>query len=173
MNSDTSISDLVITAVLSGGVVSAVVGLLFKGFVTRVESEVKSRRSWKEESVADLLGPLNMQFDRTRRAFTRWEKKNLYLEAKVVKVGNETIRDILLCKGHLIPPDLLDHAGKLVEHYDVWLEKFEKQRNSESPDLESPFVFVGPEGFLFPRESEKKFKEKFQQYWDELYKNAK
>ena len=170
MDSNTSVFDLVITAVISGGVVSAVVGVMFKSFVTRVEEEVKSRRTWKEESVADLLGPLIMKFDRTKRAFTRWGKKNLYLEAKVVKVGNETIRDILLSKGHLIPPELLDHAGRLVEHYDVWLEKFEKQRNTESPDLESPFVFVGPEGFPFPRESEKRFKDKFRQYWDELYK---
>ena len=95
MDSNTSVFDLVITAVISGGVVSAVVGVMFKSFVTRVEAEVKSRRTWKEESVADLLGPLIMQFDRTKRAFTRWGKKNLYLEAKVVKVGNETIRDIL------------------------------------------------------------------------------
>lgn len=172
MNIETSIGDLIASAVISAGVVSAVLGLIFKGFVTRVEAEVKSRRSWKEESVSDLLGPINMQFDRTQRAFKRWHTQNLYLEAKVVKVGNETIRDLLLSKGHLIPPELLEDAGKLVEHYDVWLEKFEEQRSTENPNLEASFVFVGPEGFPFPTESEEKFKNKFSEYWNELYKNS-
>jgi len=155
-----SISELVTTAVISAGVVSAVIGLIFKGFVTRVEAEVKSRRTWKEESVAELLAPINMQFDRTKRAFKRWGSQNLFLEAKVVKVGNEIIRDLLLNKGHLIPPELLEDAGKLIEHYDVWLEKFEKQRASENPDLETTFVFVGPDGFPFPYKSEKNFRNK-------------
>jgi len=172
MADSASIGQLVASAVISAGVVSAVIGLLFKGFVTRIEAEVKSRRTWKEESVAELLGPLNMQFDRTERAFRRWNTQNLFLEAKVVRVGNEKIRDLLLNKGHLIPPELLEDAGKLIEHYDVWLEKFEKQRSSENPDLETKFVFVGPDGFPFPRESEKKFRSKFKEYWRVLYENA-
>jgi len=172
MDNGNSLLELITTAIISGGVVSAVVGILFKGFVTRIEAEVKSHRSWKEESVSELLGPINMQFDRTKRAFDRWSKKNLFLEAKVVKVGNEKIRDLLLEKGHLIPPELLEDAGKLVEHYDVWLEKFEKQRQSESPDLDTSFVFVGPDGYPFPGKSEAKFKDKFSEYWSDLYKNA-
>lgn len=172
MDENTTLIDILTTAVISAGVVSAVVGIIFKGFVTRIEAEVKSRRTWKEESVSELLGPLNMQFDRTKRAFDRWGKKNLYLEAKVVKVGNETIRNLLLEKGHLIPPELLEDAGKLIEHYDVWLEKFEEQRVSESPDVDTAFVFVGPEGFPFPRQSSTNFQSKFTEYWSELYENA-
>jgi len=172
MSDSASIGQLVASAVISASVVSAVIGLIFKGFVTRVEAEVKPRRTWKEESVGKLLGPLNMQFDRTKRAFACWNTRNLYLEAKVVRVGNETIRDLLLNKGHLIPPELLEAAGKLIEHYDVWLGKFENQRSSENPDLDTKFVFVGPDGFPFPIESEEKFRSKFSAYWKELYKDA-
>ena len=172
MDSGNTIFELVAAAVISAGVVSTVIGILFKGFVTRIETEIKSHRIWKEKSVAELLGPVNMQLDRTKRAFERWSKKNLYLEAKVVRAGNEIIRNLLLEKGHLIPPELLEDAGKLVEHYDVWLEKFEKQRQSESPDLDTAFVFVGPDGYPFPIESEKKFKDKFSEYWNDLYKDA-
>ena len=89
-----------------------------------------------------------------------------------MKTGNETIRDLLLTKGHLIPPELLEDAGKLVEHYDVWLEKFEKQRSSENPDPEAKFVFAGPDGFPFPSESEKRFQDKFRAYWGDLYAKA-
>ena len=43
-----------------------------------------------------------MQLERTKRAFARWNGKNLYLEAKIVREGNVTIRDLILTKGHLI-----------------------------------------------------------------------
>ena len=80
---------------------------------------------------------------------------------EVIREGNLAIRDLLLTKGYLIPPELLNDAGMLVEHYDRWLEEFEKKRSSEEPDLDSAFVFVGPQGFRFPSESEAKFKDKF------------
>lgn len=69
MDNGTSILELISAAVISGGVVSAVVGTLFKGFVTKVEAEVKSHRTWKEESVAELLGPLYLQIDRIQRIY--------------------------------------------------------------------------------------------------------
>ena len=172
MNEQSSILNMILSAVISGGVASGLIALLFKGRVARIEAVVKSQRTWKEECVSRLLGPLYMQFDRTKRAFDRWNSKNLFLEATVVRRGNETIRDLLLENGHLIPPDLLNDAGKLVEHYDVWLEKFEKQRSAENPDLETPFVFVGPDGYPFPRDSERSFREKFHDYWGDLYSGA-
>jgi len=172
MEDSTSIVHVIISAVISAGVVSTVIGLIFKRYITKIEAEVRSRRTWKEESVAELLGPLNMQFDRTARAFKRWNEQNLFLEAKVIKVGNETIRELLLNKGHLIPPELLEDAGALIEHYDVWIERYEKERLSENPDLETKFVFAGPEGFPFPTESEKNFRKKFKEFWQDLYENA-
>ena len=44
---------------------------------------------------------------------------------------------------------------------------------SEKPDLKTPFVFVGPEGFPFPRESEANFKSMYQKMWNELYGGRK
>ncbi len=168
-----SFSQLLVTAILSSAVISTIIGVMFQGYKTRAEVRARSQYSWKEQSVTDLLAPLNMQFDRTEKAFKRWKEKNLYLEMKVVKVGNETIRDLLLLKGHLIPPVLREDAGRLIEHYDVWLEKFEKQRLSENPDLNAPFVFVGPDGYAFPSDAEKNFREVFRKYWDDLYGNSK
>jgi len=172
MHGNGSVLELIAAAVISGGVVSVAIGILFKGFVTRIESEVRSRRGWKEASVADLLGPLVMQFDRTRRAYGRWDAKNLFLEAQIVKVGNQRIRDLLLEKGHLIPPDLLQDAGRLVEHYDVWLEAFDRHRLAAAPGPEAAFVFAGPEGHPFPSDSEQRFKARFAEYWNDLYANA-
>src|SRR5438552_17165381 len=66
----------------------------------------RSSRQWKEQALSDLLAPLAMQLARTERAFNRWDGRNLFLEGKIIAEGNRTIRDLLLSKGHLIPPDL-------------------------------------------------------------------
>jgi hypothetical protein len=164
-----SFVQLVVAALISGAVASSIIGVIFRRYVTRVEQEVRSQRAWKERSLTELLGPVNMQLERTERAFHRWTKKNLYLEAKVVGEGNRIVRDLLLQKGHLIPPDLLGEAAKLVEHYDVWLEKYETQRLAEKPHLEAPFTFVGPQGYPFPKGSANSFQQRFQELWKELY----
>ena len=168
-NKPQSIKELFWAMLISSTLASAVVGIVFTRYVTSTQEEVKSQRAWKEKSVAELLGPMNIQLNRTKRALDRWNNQNLYIETKVMKTGNETIRDLLLTKGHLIPPDLLDDADKLIEHYDVWLEVFERQRGGKEPDLKARFTFAAPEGFPFPKESERRFKEKYQQYMNELY----
>jgi hypothetical protein len=164
-----SLGQLVLAALISGAVASSIVGVIFTGHVTKVEEEIRSRITWKEQSVAELLGPMNIQFARTKRAFDRWNDENRYLEAKIIKVGNETILNLLLEKGHLIPPELLNDAGDLIEHYDFWLELFEKERGGTDPSLESKFVFAAPEGFGFPKHAEEQFKKKYDEYWKDLY----
>jgi len=171
---------MILAGVLSGSVISSIIGFFLYKRTARMAEDIKSEyarqmavfqssRAWREKSVSELLGPLYMQFDRTERAFKRWQGQNLYLEAKIIREGNLTIRDLLLSKSHLIPPDLLIDAGRLVEHYDRWLEEFEKIRNAENPELNTPFVFVGPQGFPFPTESEARFKDVFKKMWQELY----
>ena len=142
----------------------------------RIEEEVRhqfsvarSNRAWKEQAVAKLLGPVFIQLDRTARAFKRWKDRNLFLESEVIRKGNLAIRDLLLSNPHLIPPELLEDASVLIEHYDRWLEEYEKKRGTDRPDLESPFVFVGPAGYPFPLSAEQHFREKFREYWKELY----
>ena len=110
-----------------------------------------------------------MQLDRTKRAFDRYKKKNEYIETKVMKIGNETVRDLLLENGQLIPPELLVGAGKLIEHYDVWLEVYENERVKKKPEVGSIFVFAGPQGYPFPSEAERDFRKVFDEYWLELY----
>ena len=49
----------------------------------------------------------------------------------------------------------MEHAASLIEHYDRWLEEFDSKRASESPSDADTFVFVGPQGFPFPRDAER------------------
>ena len=175
-----TIFETLLAAILSASVISAVLGIIFHRRGKAIEAEIKSqverglavfhsKREWKERAISELLGPVHMQLDRTERAFKRWKSKNLYLESKIIREGNMAIRDLLLAKGHLIPPELLEDAGLLIEHYDRWLEEFEKQRTAENPDNDTLFVFVGPQGYPFPRQSSKRFQEVFKNLWQELY----
>jgi hypothetical protein len=45
----------------------------------------------------------------------------------------------------------------------------DQRRQAEKPDLETPFIFVGPVGYGFPRYAEEKFSVAFRHYWKELY----
>lgn len=175
--------DALLAALFSGSFLSATLGFLFyrrtKAIEARVSEEMQqglavfqSRRSWREQSLAGLLGPMFMQLDRTERAFARWKTKNLYIESKIIREGNLAIRDLLLQKGHLIPPHLLPDASALVEHYDRWLEEFERRRVEQNPEGDADFVFVGPQGYPFPRMSAKRFEAAYREAWEELYASA-
>ena len=165
---------------LGSSVATAIAGALFLRWNKTVESEIKTHfdqqfnifqsvRGWKQQSLSELLGPLVMHFERTKAAFDRWNGKNLFLEAQIVRQGNQTIRDTLLGKGHLISPHLIPHATRLIVHYDVWMEAFDRIRGQTSPAADAPFVFVGPAGYPFPRDAEEAFKAEFARLQSELY----
>ena len=172
--------EVTLGGLLGSSIATAILGAFFLRRNKTVESEIKahfdeslrvfeSKRSWKEQALFELLGPMQMQFERTKHAFDRWDRKNLHLEAMVVRVGNMTIRDLLLSKGHLIPPHLMADAGKLIEHYDAWLEAFEAIRGDPSKQNDVAFVFVGPSGYPFPSNAEANFKAEFRKLQSELY----
>lgn len=104
----------------------------------------------------------------TGSAFKRWNSKNSFLEVEVIVKSNQRIGDILLEKGYSIPSELFPDALKFIEHYDRWLEEFNKIRVQGVDDTKC-FVFTRPEGYPFPKESEDNFKKYFKKYWEELY----
>lgn len=172
--------EVTLGGLLGSGLASTVAASLMLRRSRLIESEIKrqfderlkvfeSTRVWKEKCLTQLLGPAVMQLERTKRAFDRWDGKNLYLEARIVRDGNIAVRDLLLSNGHLIPPGLMEDSARLVEHYDRWLEEFETKRAKESPANEDAFVFVGPQGFPFPSGSETRLREAFRKLQQELY----
>ena len=181
---DTGLTELILAAVISGGVVSVVLTFvlrfLFERRLTTVSEAIKSEfeqqalvyrsnREWRERSVGELLGPVYMQLDRSHRAFKRWETRNDFLEGNVVKDANTQIRDLLLAKGNLLPAHLVEHAGDLIEHYDRWLEEYALKREGPEADVDTSPVYVGPKGYPFPDDADIAFKETFHRMRRELY----
>ena len=157
-----------VVSFLVGTVGAGIAGEIIKRRFTTILEVWRSQRGWKERAVTELLGPVYMQLDRTKRAFDRWDGKNLFLEGEVVRKGNLAIRDLLLEKPHLIPPELRNDASALMQHYDVWLEEFDRVRKSDAPNQPS-FVFAGPSGYPFPTSADANFRATFRDYWDSLY----
>ena len=128
-----------ISAVLSGSIAAALIGVIFHRRTRSIEQQLRiqaeaqidvsrSTREWQERALSEVLGPAAMHLARTRRAFDRWKDKQLFLEMEIIGKSNGFIRDILLQNGHPLPTDLVGHASALVEHYDAWLEEFDKKR---------------------------------------------
>ena len=177
---DSTFFSVTLGGLLGSGLASAVFAFIALRHSKTLEGEIKghfdqrlkvfeSKRAWQQQALSELFGPLYMQFERTRRAFLRWNSMNLYLEAKVMREGNETARNLLLGKGHLISPGLIIHAGELIEHYDAWLEEFDRVRGTNSPKSDEEFVFVGTKGHPFPSRAEEAFREEFARLQRLLY----
>jgi hypothetical protein len=174
VDSETGLGERIIAAVISGGVASVLLGLIFRVIfeprLVRAADVSCSRREWKEQSIAEVLGPVYMQLARSNRAFERWKAtRNDFLEGQVVKQANTEIRDLLLAKGHLLPPELVKHAINLVEHYDRWLEEYADKREGPNAEKDTGPIFVGPLGFPFPHEADTAFSETFDRLRAELY----
>jgi hypothetical protein len=102
----------------------------------------------------DLLTPLVVQFDRTLDAFQRWRPRDLALEQTIVD-GNTKARTIL--ETQTVPLGMDEDRRRLIQHYDRWLEEYVRVRQLEADSLEA-FIFVGPKGFPFPRDAERRFR---------------
>jgi hypothetical protein len=137
--------------------------LIKKRFDTELEVW-RAQRGWKQESVTQLLGPVYSQLVRSSAGFERWKERNSYIETQIIRAANIAIRDLLLSKPHLVPPSLREDAQSLVQHYDVWLEEFERVRTI-NPETSPSHVFV----YSFPKEADEHFREAFIQYWTDLY----
>jgi len=157
--------DVTLGGMIGSGIATSIIGALLMRRNARISEEMKaefakqlnrssSQRGYQEKALEQLFGPAKMQLSRTRRAFGRWTKRNDHIETKIIREGNLFLRDLFLAKGHLLPPHLFKDAEQLVEHFDAWLEEYDRVRGTK--DNGQDFVFVGPKGFPFPKESEQR-----------------
>lgn len=135
----------------------------------KIEEEFKKRDmffntrfNYKLRALEELLAPVKLQLIRSKIAVRKYDAGNEYRE-KIIKECNETIRKILLEKGHLIPPDLMPFTEKFISHYDQWLQAYQQAREIKK-DPNVSHVFTRD----FPHDSEEKFIAKCDAYRKEL-----
>lgn len=125
---------------------------------------------WRKKTT-ELLGQVYIHLNRTRLAFknkySQLEKYEEVYEDEVIFTSNRKIRDLLLDNGHHLPPDLLEQASLLIEHFDVWLNKYHNLRKVEH-NKSIVQIYVGPDGFRFPDKAEELFKIKYIELFNEI-----
>ncbi|MFZ1784899.1 MAG: hypothetical protein WAU23_06815 [Ferruginibacter sp.] len=149
---------------------TSIIAYIFHKKTERTNAEIKREFEilsqdfdWKQKTT-ELLGQVYIHLNRTRLAFenkySKLKKYDAFYEDEIFYSSNKRIRDILLENGHHIPPELLEEASKLIEHYDAWLIKYNNLRkvNKDETTIQ---IYVGPDGFRFPEKAEDMFKEKY------------
>jgi len=99
---------------------------------------------------------------RSKITLQGYDANNEYRE-KILKECNETIRELLLDKGHLIPADLISFAEMFISHFDEWLQAYNSNREMQKK-ADVKYVFT----YNFPHEAEAAFVEKYEAYRKEL-----
>ncbi len=175
----------IVAGAASGSVIAAILGLVFHQRKATIENavkhqfaetleEFKSKRGWKEESLAELIAPVVMHLGRTSTVSDRYSVQTFkkagvsYADAQIMRESNEAVRMILLSKGHLLPEELRETAHVLIAHYDEWLIRFDTTlRNVESATT-SKFD-VGFPNVDFPDDAGNAFQAAYDRLRAELY----
>ena len=115
--------------------------------------------------MSELLAPLKVHLERSYASFSLWRRQDLFLE-EIIHDSNLFARDLLTAKSHMIPTDLMSEDSMLVEHYNAWLEEYDRVRPNDVRDPNQPFVFVGipPINKPFPSEASLKFIARFKEF---------
>jgi hypothetical protein len=108
----------------------------------------------------ELTGLLYMNLKRSETAYKEYlQGGKTYLFARILKIYNEKIRELLLEKGYLLPGTLQKDALLLISHYDVWLQKWNDLEKRLNPGPGDEFIF--PNEFIFPKEAAKNLEEEY------------
>jgi hypothetical protein len=168
-----TITEITIKIFVEAILISGILGYIFSKREERmkktIEEEFKKRDkffdvrfNFKLRALEELLAPIKLQLIRSKITLMGYDANNEYRE-KILKECNQTIRGLLLEKGHLIPSDLILYAEKFISHYDEWLQAYRDNRELNNK-AEVKHVFT----YNFPHDAEKAFIEKYEAYRKEL-----
>jgi len=168
-----TITEITIKIFVEAILISGILGYIFSKREERmkktIEEEFKKRDkffdvrfNFKLRALEELLAPIKLQLIRSKITLMGYDANNEYRE-KILKECNQTIRGLLLEKGHLIPSDLILYAEKFISHYDEWLQAYRENRELNNK-AEVKHVFT----YNFPHDAEKAFIGKYEAYRKEL-----
>jgi hypothetical protein len=104
------------------------------------------------EKAIELTGRLYMNLERSKTAYKEYlQGGKTYMFARILKIYNEKIRELLLEEGYLLSDSLQKDGLALISHYDIWLQKWNDLEKKLNPGPYDEFVF--PNEFVFPKEA--------------------
>lgn len=168
-----TLTEITVKIFIESILITGILGFIFNKREERmkktIEEEFKKRDkffevqfNFKLRALEELLAPVKLQLIRSKITLSGYDANNEYRE-KILKECNETIRHLLLEKGHLIPADLIPYAEKFISHYDEWLQAYRTHRELQNkPEVSHVFTYN------FPHDAERAFTEKYNAYRNEL-----
>ena len=100
----------------------------------------------------ELTGQLYMHLERSKNAYKEYlQGGRNFMFAKILRLYNGKIRELILEKGYLLSDSLQKDALELVSHYDIWMQKWDELKDRLDPSPDDEFVF--PHSFTFPKEA--------------------
>jgi hypothetical protein len=174
----------VLAALISGSVVAAIVGTVLKSRLDERFEESKSTRNRNEALLTEVIGPATMHIARTEAIAARYGRQSArqrFAEADLLRASNETMRNLLISKGYLIPTKLMRDSQCLVVHYDIWLKRFEAtmdkfkaEHDGKAPSANDTFdvgfsELEDSECGGFDKKAPKLYADEFQRLRKELY----
>jgi hypothetical protein len=100
----------------------------------------------------ELTGQLYMNLKRSETAYKEYlQGGKTFMFAKILRLYNEKIRELLLEKGYLLQEGLQKDALALIAHYDIWMQKWDALKTSLDPSPNDEFIF--PNNATFPKEA--------------------
>ena len=141
-NKRTTFGQLVLAGLLSSSFFSATMGLVGLKYSENIKGEIKQSvqtslydyqtdQEWQRRSLVELFAPLDVNLERSKRAFNRWQGNLRQEELVILQETNVRVRKLILDKYYLIPSGLQKAASTLVEHYDIWLQFYNKPNVNE------------------------------------------
>lgn len=74
-----------------------------------------------------------------------YDKKYIY--AKNIKKANDCVQRVIIEYNHLLPKSLEEDIIQLLEHLEIWTERWVDLENKQSPDLDDEFIFQNKHQF--------------------------
>ena len=99
-----------------------------------------------------FLGRLNTQLKRGHVAYKNYLlQKKIFLHARILKIINDDIRQLILSYCHVLPSEQQSYAIELVSHIDVWSALWDDYYDRLSP--KNMDVFSYENSFTFPKKA--------------------
>lgn len=106
----------------------------------------------QEKLLTELLSPVYIQLKRAETGYRNYQANGkTYLYARIIREANTAIRDLILQKAYLQPEELEKEFMLLLEHIDIWDQKWLALEKELQPHPDQPFIFQN--SHTFPREA--------------------
>ena len=100
----------------------------------------------------DLVEQVHYNLTQSAIAYKEYlQNWKTFKHAQVLKIYNEKIKKLLQENGHLLSNELQENGKALIEHYDIWLEKWNALGQKLNPSPDDEFFF--PNEFTFPKKA--------------------